>query len=369
VADLTPHLPSTPAPSERVIIHILTYNSAASIERCVKTVVSHNGFSTGEVELWITDNNSIDGTADIVQELAQRWPQITTQLNRDNTGFCAGHNDAISRFLKTDAEYFLVLNPDIGLTPNVVLTLRDELRRDCLAGSATPKLLRCDSDLSPLQPALIDAAGMHITSELRHLDRGSGVVDEGQFDTPGYVFGGTGACLLLRRAAIESLLLPPTPYDSALSEVFPATASGLRERAQLFDESFFAYREDAELAWRAQRLGWRCRYCPEAVAYHTRVVVPERRSALPQSLNRHSVRNRFLLQLNHYSPSVAWGAWIEGFVVRNILVLLGVVLTERSSLAGLRELLLLTPRALYLRRYLKSRATHTVSAWFSQELL
>ena len=174
---------------------------------------------------------------------------------------------------------------------------------------------------------------------------------------------------MLRRAAIESLLLPHTPYDVALGRMFPTTKAGLAQRAQLFDEAFFAYREDADLAWRAQRLGWRCRYCPTALAYHTRVVVPERRSELPKSLNRHSVRNRFLLQLNHYSPWVAWGAFIEGFLVRNVLVLMGVLLTERSSLGALRELFALAPRALHLRKHLNSQATNTVSAWFAEELV
>lgn len=360
--------PSLSVLSQRTIVHILTFNSIASIERCVRSVVSQKGFAEGEIELWITDNHSLDGTAELLQELASRWPRIVLQLNPKNLGFCAGHNSAVARFLKTNAEYFLVLNPDIGLQPETVATLRDELLRDYLSGTATPKLLRCDSELNPVHPLQIDAAGMRITAELRHLDRGSGAPDKGQFDTPGYVFGGTGACLLLRRAAIESLLLPSTLYDSALGGVFPDTHPGLSERAQLFDEAFFAYREDADLAWRAQRLGWRCRYCPEALAFHTRVVVPERRSQLPRSLNRHSVRNRFLLQLNHYSPWNAWGSFIEGFIIRNILVFLGVLLAERSSLGALRELAMLTPRALRLRRHLATHATDTVSPWLSEEL-
>ncbi|NDC37366.1 MAG: glycosyltransferase family 2 protein [Proteobacteria bacterium] len=358
----------TPVNSERTIVHILTFNSRASIERCARSVVTQKGFTEGELALWITDNGSHDGTAELLNEIASRWPQVQVRLNKENLGFCAGHNQAITQFLQSSAEYFLVLNPDIGLQPETVVTLRDALRSDYLAGSVTPKLLRCDAELNPLHPARIDAAGMCITPELRHLDRGSGVVDEGQFDTPGYVFGGTGACLLLRRAAIDSLLLPCTVYDPVLAEIFPATATGLNERRQLFDEAFFAYREDAELAWRAQRLGWRCRYCPDALAYHTRVVVPERRSELPQSLNRHSVRNRFLLQLNHYSPWVAWGAAIEGCIVRNLLVLLGVLLTERSSLGALRELFYLTPRALSIRKTISRRATHTVTSWLSREL-
>ena len=52
---------------------------------------------------------------------------------------------------------------------------------------------------------------------------------------------------------------------------------------EFFDEPFFAYREDADVAWRAQLLGWDCLYVPAAVAEHVRRVVPERRGSLPAS--------------------------------------------------------------------------------------
>lgn len=354
--------------SEKLVIHILTFNSASSIERCVKSALGQRHFSEGELELWISDNNSSDGTQEKLRELSERWPQIRLTLNPTNLGFCAGHNAAITRFLRSSAEYFLVLNPDIYLQPETAHSLRAALQKDHLAGSATPKLLRCDQDLNPIYPPQIDAAGMLITTELRHLDRGSGEIDRGQFDRPGLVFGGTGACLLLRRSFIEDVTLPATPLDSRLTKVFPATTEGLTERKQLFDEAFFAYREDADLAWRSQRLGWRCRYVPEGFAYHRRVVVPERRSELPSSLNRHSVRNRFLLQLNHYSPLVAWGAFIEGFIVRNLLVLGAVLLRERSSLGAFSDLCSLTSRALTIRRDLRKRATDTVQNWFREEI-
>ena len=48
-----------------------------------------------------------------------------------------------------------------------------------------------------------------------------------------------------------------------------------RVAGEYFDEDFFAYREDADLAWRAQLLGWSCLYVPEAIARHGRRVTPE----------------------------------------------------------------------------------------------
>jgi GT2 family glycosyltransferase len=70
---------------------------------------------------------------------------------------------------------------------------------------------------------------------------------------------------------------------------------------EFFDEQFFAYREDADLAWRAQLMGWHCLYTPRAVAWHVRKVTPERREKLPLEINWHSVKNRFLMRAKNIS--------------------------------------------------------------------
>jgi GT2 family glycosyltransferase len=70
---------------------------------------------------------------------------------------------------------------------------------------------------------------------------------------------------------------------------------------EVFDEQFFAYREDADLAWRAQLLGWQCLYAPRAVAWHVRRVTPERRKELPLLINWHSIKNRFLMRAKNIS--------------------------------------------------------------------
>ena len=79
----------------------------------------------------------------------------------------------------------------------------------------------------------------------RHFDRGAGEIDRGQYDTPGAVFGVSGAAGCYRRAMLD---------DVAIA-------------GEVFDEDFFAYREDADLAWRAQLLGWDALYVPEATAH------------------------------------------------------------------------------------------------------
>ena len=120
---------------------------------------------------------------------------------------------------------------------------------------------------------------------------------------------------------------------------------GAEQRVRLFDEAFFAYREDADLSWRAGRMGWRCVYVPTARATHVRVVTPERRSQLPTILNRLSVRNRFLLQLNNWDLSCGIASLLCGVMLRNVMVIAGVLLREWSSIPGLMEAIRLAPRA------------------------
>ncbi len=126
-------------------------------------------------------------------------------------------------------------------------------------GSVCGKLLSCSPEFELASPPLLDSTGIYFTPNLRHLDRGSRTPDQAQFEVPQFVFGGTGAACLYRQDMIR---------DISISGEF-------------FDSDFFAYREDADVAWRAQLLGWKCLYTPAALAYHVRTVVPGNRRDLP----------------------------------------------------------------------------------------
>jgi GT2 family glycosyltransferase len=109
---------------------------------------------------------------------------------------------------------------------------------------------------------------------MRHLDRGAEELDHGRYDRVQYVFGASGAAAFFRRDFIEAVSV----------------------EGEFFDEDFFAFREDGDLAWRAQVMGWKCLYTPAAVAWHVRRVTPERRKDLPLIINWHSAKNRFLMR-------------------------------------------------------------------------
>lgn len=342
------------------VVHIVTFNSATTIRSCLESVTAQEGYLLGQnLSVIISDNNSLDSTVEIVTtEIVRAYTGKGVELiqHSANQGFCRGHNLGISRAISAGAQLILVLNPDLRLESNMLSEMASSLLRDPRAGTATPKLLRADAQLQPLFPRVIDAAGIYFTPNVRHLDRGSGQPDAGQFGNPCAVFGGTGAALLLRREFV---------IDASRAQPLPATGSA--QHYELFDESFFAYREDADLAWRAQSLGWRCIYVPTALGYHQRVVLPERRESLPAKLNLYGVRNRFLLQWKNLCLSNLLRCNFS-LLLRNLLVIGGVLVRERSSIPGLLDAVRLVPHQLKWRREITKKrrvAPFALNRWFS----
>lgn len=337
-----------------VFVHIVTYNSAKYIIRCVDSLLTQEGFAPGkDLILQITDNSSSDGTGKLLREKYGEKIELT-ELSA-NIGFCGGHNRGVARFMESGSDYLLIANPDLRLAPDALQFLCSCMDERPLWGWVSPKLLRADAELNPAEPPTIDSAGMILCSSLRHFDRGSGKEDRRQFDRREAVFGASGACMLLRRAFVHDMIIDDAPLTGIPAVIFPALSGGRKERLQLFDEAFFAYREDADLAWRAEGTKWQCGYVPEAVGYHVRVVLPERRNDLDPGLNLHSVRNRFLLQLNNYSFAARPTAFLPGIIVRNIAVILGVMMLEHSSLPAFRQILKLRRRAMLIRKQNKKR--------------
>jgi GT2 family glycosyltransferase len=76
----------------------------------------------------------------------------------------------------------------------------------------------------------------------------------------------------------------------------------VKEGEEYFDESFFAYKEDVDLAWRADLLGWKALYAPAAVAEHGRGWKTGSRGSVPRYIRRHSHKNRYLTMMKNDDP-------------------------------------------------------------------
>jgi GT2 family glycosyltransferase len=311
----------------KVSIHIVTFNSGQDIASCLESV-RQQGFPDQQIQVF--DNASSDDTLDRLKRC-----NIDVRSSPTNTGFARAHNDLIRQ---SQSQYVLVLNPDTILNPGFIESMVRAMDARPDAGSASGKLLRMDRKT-------IDSTGIRMLRSQRHLDRGADEPDLGQYDTPEDIFGPSGAAALYRRSALD---------DAAFG-------------GEYFDEDFFAYREDADLAWRLQLLGWKSIYVPSAVAQHRRRVTPERRSQLPDMINYHSVKNRFLLRINNISgPLYRRDFW--RITARDAMVVGYVMLREWTSAPALGYVLRHFPRLLRKRKMIQQKVRvgpDALDDWFS----
>jgi GT2 family glycosyltransferase len=351
--------------SSILLISIVLFNNEEVIEDCLKSLKrqEYSQYSSN-VSILVIDNSSKDNSVAIAKKYldAEAIIQLPT-----NIGFCAAHNMAATVAVEKSIPYLLILNPDTIAGPTLISDLLKAFilaeKDDPSIGGAGVLLLRPtaykdsgDTIDSRREEPIIDSAGITFTSSLRHFDAYSGkpLSSFANISEPSYVAGVTGACLLVSTKFVKAVSFR-AKYDDDIERVYPELSVNRKERFQLFDEAFFAYREDAELAWRSIILGWHFILFPNITCIHVRRVTPERRLLLPPEINALGVKNRFLLQLNCWSLWYDSKAFIPGIIVRNILVLLGVVLKEQSSLRAFLEFCLLARRGWYRRRYIMSQ--------------
>ncbi|MFH1171102.1 MAG: glycosyltransferase family 2 protein [bacterium] len=254
----------------RLTIQIVTWNSASVID---EALVSLKKQSFKAYRLVIIDNGSSD---DSVVRAKRIFPDATYVENQQNLGFSAAHNQGI-RLAET--EYVAIVNPDIVFTQDALGVLLDRLDRNPKIGSITAKLLK-----NGVKPAMIDAAGITVHRNRVFHNRGEGEEDHGQYDTPQEVFGSSGAFVVYRQTALESV----------------------RIGEEYFDEAFFAYKEDIDIAWRLRFAGWLNFYEPGATLLHHRSARREHVRAIVRSgraksafLRRISYRNHLLLLIKN----------------------------------------------------------------------
>jgi GT2 family glycosyltransferase len=321
--------------TDLVSVTIVTYNSGRFIKRCLQSVLAQ-GYP--EKEVIIIDNASTDGTQGILEQFEDRCRLV---FNETNIGFAAAQNQAI-RLSRGD--WVLALNPDVLLTSSFIDALVDAGHADAKVGTVCGKLLTMRSNLTLPTDPLVDSTGMYFTPMLRHLDRGSQEVDNGHYLNYEYVFGATAAAALYRREMIE---------DVSIDREF-------------FDPDFFVYREDADVAWRAQLMGWRCVYTPHARGYHVRSVLPGNRRALPAEINMHSVKNRFLMRMKNMTGDLYRRNWFA-ITARDLVVLACCMLREQTSLKAFWFLARNHKRILAKRREIMQRrrvSDEYIATWF-----
>jgi GT2 family glycosyltransferase len=292
-----------------VVVLVLSVDEAPLLAACLPAV---SGAS-----VLVVDNACTDATSAVAARCGARVLRLDPRASYAaavNAGLRAAGGDAV-----------LLLNADCVPAPGFVATLAAALDADPRLGSVAPKLLRAGA-------AEIDAAG--ITIDRR---RKNGLVGHGApasaYATAGPVFGGDGAAVLWRRAALE---------DCAVD-------------GEVLDEDMALWATESDLAWRAQLRGWRCAYEPRAVARHARYYSPSApRPALAADHRRLQFRNRLLMAYKNETAAglLRHAPWIAGYE----LAALGfALLREHELLGGYREAWALRAGARRRRRVVQAR--------------
>jgi len=230
---------------KKVSINILNTNEREFLEKTLPLILDQ---TYPEYEVILTDNASTDGSVEYVRE---HFPEVRILQNEENLGYVGGHNRGIA---ETDGDYVMLLNADIFLKPDFLEEKVKAVEYADDVGSAEGKLLqiRPDEERFP-DYKIFDSTGLAINRMRKNSDRAYGVEDVGQYDREEFVFGPSGATPLYKREMLEDIRIDDEYLDS----------------------TFFIYREEVDLAWRAQIQGWKCRYTPKAVAYHVRGYSPK----------------------------------------------------------------------------------------------
>lgn len=215
---------SIPLPATAVVV--VTHSiSAAALARCVRSVVD-----SGAADLVIVVDNG--GEADLPADL-----DVELIRADDNRGFGAAANLGLRLAASRGFDRIALLNDDVEVTSGWLGPLHRALAADDRAGAAQPKLL-----LEGTEPVLVNSVGVVIGPDGAGRDVGIGEPDGPEFLASREIEIFTGGAVLFRNDFLEDL-------------------GG-------FDERYFLYYEDVDLALRGRERGWRYRCEPDSIVWH-----------------------------------------------------------------------------------------------------
>lgn len=207
-----------------VSIVIANWNGRSWLSHCLSSLARQ---TFTDFEVIVVDNGSSD---DSVAWLLAHWPDVRLVRLKLNLGFAAANNLGIRA---ARGRFIVTLNNDTLAEPDWLAQMVTAVSTPDI-GMVAAKILVWND------PAMLDSTGIEVDLAGMAWNRGDGQPADTVFAAE--VFGPNAAAALYRREMLEQI--------------------------GLFDEDFFAYYEDVDLAWRARRAGWRCVYAAEAQIRH-----------------------------------------------------------------------------------------------------
>ncbi len=267
---VSPARPTTEAPATAVDVSvvIVTYNVREFLEQALRSVEQASAGLT--VETFVVDNDSADGSAQMVRE---RFPDVRLVANEANVGFATANNQAIRQ---AAGRHVLVLNPDTILQEDTLRTLVAFMDAHPDAGAAGCRILNPDGTFAPESRRAFPtpAVAFYRIAGLSKLFPHSSTFGRYNLtylplDAVCEVDALSGSCMMVRRDAVlegsgfgVQGSQGRTPDEPRTPDPEPPRAAGL------FDEAFFMYGEDLDWCYRIQQAGWRIYYTPDTQIVH-----------------------------------------------------------------------------------------------------
>ena len=222
---------------------IVNWNVRELLRRCLRSVLASQRLSGLAAEVIVVDNASSDGSTEMVKE---EFPEVRLIANEENLGFTKANNQGI---LASEGRYILLLNPDTEVIGDALGAMVEYMDAHPDVGALGPMLLNPDGSVQSSRRRFPTLATAFLESTVFQweLSRDNRVLRRYYvFDRPNdevqEVDWVTGACILMRRRAIEEV--------------------------GLLDEDFFMYSEELDWCRRAKERGWKVIYLPEAKVVH-----------------------------------------------------------------------------------------------------
>ncbi len=267
-------------------IIIVSYNTCTLLRNCLRALGSS---SQGLPAIWVVDNASRDGSAEMVRA---EFPHVHLVEPRRNLGFAAANNLALRQIGFGSAapsaqlpEYVLFLNPDTEVCTNALARLRAFLHATPRAGVVGPALSYPDGSfqhsafrfptLWQVWFDLVQWPGRFVESPLN-----------GRYPRALYTSG------------------QPFPIDHPLGAAFMTRAQVIQQ-VGLMDEGFFMYAEEIDWCMRVKRAGWEIYCLPTAMVMHYGGGSTRQQLAHMNEVLWHS---RFRLFEKHYGRLFTWAA-------------------------------------------------------------
>ncbi|NCO04843.1 MAG: glycosyltransferase family 2 protein [Candidatus Magasanikbacteria bacterium] len=245
-------------------VHLVTWNGEKYIPYLFDSLKKQ---TYKNWKLIVLDNGSTDNTVANIKKEIKEFP-VSVELieNTENLGFAGGHNHL---YKKTTADYFLLLNQDMSLTPECFANMTAFLDTHKDAAAISPRLMRWD--FSQVKDKTIhksftddiDSLGLKVFKSRRVIEKYAGErwsvlkpkmnmsfrAERWKGETALEVFGVSGAFPLLRKSAVDAVAFSDNTF---------------------LDESYHSYKEDVDLAFRLRSARYKAYTLLDTVAYHDR---------------------------------------------------------------------------------------------------